>query len=308
MLYTIFLARVFKKGISWNKNTRRLYMDVQKKTEKNLQWHPAFYAGIQIEFKDEAENLIFENEHQLGTKPFGIDVLIIKKESEKPIQKNIGRIFRKYNIIEYKSPTDYLCVDDFYKVYGYTCFYKADVEQADSIKVEELTISLVCKNYPRKLVQHLQDERNYEVKNNGNGIYCVMGDKIPIQILVTKQLSKKENLWLRSLTNDLEESSDAEELIQEYKLHKEGNLYQSIMNIIVRANQKKFEEVRDMCQALEELMKDKFEERERIAEQLGEGRVNELNKRLAQNGRIDDIIKAAEDKVYQENLMQEFGL
>lgn len=269
---------------------------------------PAFYAGIQIELKDEAENLIFENEHQLGTKPFGIDVLIIKKESKKPIQKNIGRMFRKYNIIEYKSPTDYLCVDDFYKVYGYTCFYKADVEQADSVKVEELTISLVCKNYPRKLVLHLQEERNYEVISNGSGIYYVIGDKIPIQILVTKQLSKKENLWLRSLTNDLEETSDAEELIREYKHHKEGNLYQSIMNIIVQANQKKFEEVRDMCQALEELMKDKFEERERIAEQIGEGRVNELNKRLAQDGRIDDIIKAAEDRGYQEKLMQEFEI
>lgn len=29
-----------------------------------LQWHPAFYAGIQIELEGEAENLIFENEHQ----------------------------------------------------------------------------------------------------------------------------------------------------------------------------------------------------------------------------------------------------
>ena len=34
-----------------------------------LQWHPAFYAGIRIEFEEEKEKLIFENEHQLGTKP-----------------------------------------------------------------------------------------------------------------------------------------------------------------------------------------------------------------------------------------------
>lgn len=67
-----------------------------------LQWHPAFYAGIQIELQEENENLIFENEHQLGTKPKEIDVLIVKKRKNVPIQKNIGRIFRKYNIIEYK--------------------------------------------------------------------------------------------------------------------------------------------------------------------------------------------------------------
>ena len=84
-----------------------------------LQWHPAFYADIQIELEEEAGLLVFENEHQLGTKPKEIDVLIVKKEAEVPIRKNIGRIFRKHNIVEYKSPTDYLSIDDFYKVYGY---------------------------------------------------------------------------------------------------------------------------------------------------------------------------------------------
>ena len=57
--------------------------------ESAIQWHPAFYAGIQIEFSEEKEKLIFENEHQLGTKPKQIDILIIKKESEAELQKNI---------------------------------------------------------------------------------------------------------------------------------------------------------------------------------------------------------------------------
>lgn len=48
-----------------------------KEEKQVLQWHPAFYAGIQIELAEEAEKLIFENEHQLGTKPKEIDVLII---------------------------------------------------------------------------------------------------------------------------------------------------------------------------------------------------------------------------------------
>jgi len=39
------------------------------KEKTALQWHPAFYAGIQIEFAEEAHQLLFENEHQLGTKP-----------------------------------------------------------------------------------------------------------------------------------------------------------------------------------------------------------------------------------------------
>ena len=96
-----------------------------------LQWHPAFYADVQIELAENASNLMFENEHQLSTKPMEVDVVIIKKEAEYPIHKNIGRIFRKYNLIEYKSPEDYLSIDDFYKIYGYACFYKADTETAE---------------------------------------------------------------------------------------------------------------------------------------------------------------------------------
>lgn len=79
-----------------------------------MQWHPAFYAGLQVEFAEEAKELIFENEHHLGTKPRQIDALIIKKNPDAPLRKNIGRIFRTYNIVEYKSPEDYLSIDDFF--------------------------------------------------------------------------------------------------------------------------------------------------------------------------------------------------
>ena len=93
--------------------------DKERSSEKKpFQWHPANYAGLQIEFEDEKEYLSFEDEHQLGTKPMAIDILIIKNTEGYKVKKNIGRIFRKYNIIEYKSPDDYLSIDDFYKVYG----------------------------------------------------------------------------------------------------------------------------------------------------------------------------------------------
>ena len=81
-------------------------MEMQKEEAKMLQWHPAFFAEIQIELQEDAEHLIFENEHQLGTKPKEIDVLIIKKDKGRVIRKNIGRIFRQHNIVEYKSPLE----------------------------------------------------------------------------------------------------------------------------------------------------------------------------------------------------------
>lgn len=104
---------------------------MEQSKKEIFQWHPAFYAGLQVELKEGTQNLIFENERQLGTRPKEIDVLVIKRQKELPVHKNIGRIFRKYNIIEYKSPVDYLGIDDFYKVYGYLCFYKADTQEED---------------------------------------------------------------------------------------------------------------------------------------------------------------------------------
>ena len=42
--------------------------------------------------------------------------------------------------------------------------------------------------------------------------------------------------------------------------------------------------------------------------QQGLGRANALNVKLADAGRADDIIRAASDRTYQEQLFKEFGL
>ena len=69
---------------------------------------------------------------------------------------HFGRIVSE--IVEYKSPTDYLGIDDFYKVYGYAYFYKADTGRENEIPVEELTITFVSTGYPRKMLCHLEKE------------------------------------------------------------------------------------------------------------------------------------------------------
>ena len=59
-------------------------------------------------------------EYLLGSRPMRVD-LLIKKDRDLVIHKNIGQIFRTYNFLEYKDPDDYISVDDFYKVYAYAC-------------------------------------------------------------------------------------------------------------------------------------------------------------------------------------------
>ena len=242
-------------------------MAVQETKNTLLQWHPAFYAGIQIEFAEEAEKLQFENEHQLSKKPLGIDVLIIKKKNEDKIVKNIGRIFRKYNIIEYKSPEDYLSIDDFYKVLGYACFYKSDTDAENLIKAEEITISYVCESCPRKLIKHLEDDLKYEIVKEDKGIYYIVGSIFPIQLILTSELSGETNFWMRKLTNNLKEENDVVELATEYEKNRNNALYKAMMDVIVRANKGLFEEVKekDMCDAIRELFQDEIEEAQKKA-------------------------------------------
>ena len=236
--------------------------------KKLLQWHPAFYASIQIELSEEADKLIFEREHNLGTKPMLIDVLVIKKNSEDRILKNIGRIFRKFNIVEYKSPEDYLSIDDFYKVYGYCCFYKSQAEKQNGIKVDELTITFICSHYPRKFLKHLKSKRQIRVEKCDHGIYYLIGDSIPMQLIVTPKLSKEENLWLKHLTNKLK-SNEVEHLIKEFKKHENERLHKSVMDLIIHANNEVFREAKNMCDALMELMKEELEESKSIGLQQG---------------------------------------
>lgn len=237
-------------------------------TEKMLQWHPAFYAGIQIELSEEADKLVYEREHNLGTKPMLVDVLIIKKNSQDKIKKNIGHIFRKYNIVEYKSPVDYLSIDDFYKVYGYCCFYKSQAKKQNNIKIDELTITFVSYHYPRKFFKHLKARRGIQIEKYDKGIYYLIGDIIPMQVIVTPKLSEEQNLWLKHLTNRLK-SHEVGHLIREYKKYRNEPLHKSIMELIIRANNETFKGAMNMCDALMELFKEEFEQREGVLLQQG---------------------------------------
>lgn len=272
---------------------------------KVLQWHPAFYASIQIELADEADKLIFENEHQLGTKPKEIDVLIIKKNSKERICKNIGRIFRTYNIVEYKSPDDYLSVDDFYKVYGYACFYKADAPKEGQINPEEVTISFVSRNYPEKMVKHLREARHLDIMEGEKGIYYIDNDIFQMQLIVTSELQEESNLWLATLTNDLKGRKVIENLIHEYEQHKRENNYRSVMNVIVNANMEVFREVKKMCEALEELMKEELDAREKLGLQKGVQALIEVCNDL-ELSEDDILVKIVEKLNVTENDAKEY--
>ena len=228
-----------------------------------LQWHDGFHASLQIELRGEAAQLEFYSEHELYKKALRVDTLVIKNSDDTPVQKKIGKIFRKYNLIEYKSPGDYLNINDFYKVYGYACLYQSNTEKTHEIAMKDVTITFVCSHYPRKMLKILKEERKIEAEQIENGIYRLKNDSIAMQILVTWQLSAEENRWLTSLTRNLPMNENTKMLLREYQRNKGSILYQSAMDLIMQANKGIMEEDGSMvCDVLKEIFADEWKEKE----------------------------------------------
>ena len=224
-----------------------------------LQWHPAFQAAMQIELSEEMDKLEFLKEYNLTSGPLRIDTLIIKKEKDAEIQKQIGRIFKRYNILEYKSPEKSHTVNSFFKVVSYAGLLQSNTQREQEIPPEEITITLIGDRYPRRLLAYLKRRHRVGIEQAYPGIYYVEGLLFPMQVIVQRELDKGENVWLSRLRQNLQMQEDVEALARAYK-GKDGNpLYSAVMDLIVRANWKIYEEGETVCDALNELFADKLE-------------------------------------------------
>jgi hypothetical protein len=210
---------------------------------EKLKWHPAFLQALQRELIDYKNSLQFHYEYQLTAEPLRVDLLIIKKPRDLIIDKNIARIFKSDNIVEFKSPEDYLSVKDFLKVYAYACLYAAITPEAE---LSGVTLTFVEHRHPRELISYLTGERNYRVEETSPGIYTVSGDYLSIQLIETKRLPAEENLWLKSLTNDLEAGAASAILEAEKEATREAPL-NAYLDVLLRANSEAFLEAWSMA-------------------------------------------------------------
>ena len=246
----------------------------QKKSQK-LQWHPAFCSALRLELLEDAENLEFTDEFQLTEKPLQIDCTVVKVKRDCKIKNEIGKIFRKHNIFEYKSPMDELNIDTFYKAVAYACLYKVLPNHVNEIPAEEITITLIRDRKPVKLLGELE-KSGYGYKKEAAGIYYVNGAMFPMQIIESSELDVDMHVQLKALTNHLEESLMRQYLLQVSTFEgREKNLADIVLQVIVNSNMEKVREWKGseqtMCEALRVLMKEELKE-ERVAG-LREGRL-----------------------------------
>ncbi len=250
-----------------------------------IQWHSGFVAAMDLELSVNRDELIYEREYNLNTKPLEIDLLVIKKHSNVQISNEIGRIFQGHNILEYKSPEAHLNIDTFYKTIAYACLYKAYGKTVDERKADDITISIVREAKPEGLFEYLIN-RGFKVLNPYHGIYYVQNRELfPIQIVVTKELDGDSHTWLRSLSNTLEKEEMREllERIEGLTQTLDRELADAVLEVSIRANQEIVNELKgdeSMCQALLEIMEPEIN---KIVEEATEKVRKETEKRQAIN-------------------------
>jgi hypothetical protein len=220
-------------------------------SSSKIPWHPAFVQAMQQELEQYQDKLEFLPEHPLTAEPLEIDVVIIKKAPEAVIEKNIARIFKRINLLEYKSPEDYFSVSDFHKVLGYAFLYAS----FNKTPLEEMTISVIETRHPRDLLKYL-GERRCGVTENSPGVYVVSGHLVAIQIIECQKLALKENLWLKGLNTHLQTAEATIILEESRKRSKEAQLG-AYLHALLSANQETIEEVAKMAKerkTLEEVL------------------------------------------------------
>jgi len=213
-----------------------------------IYWHGAFYEALQLELHQYKEWLAFDDEYRLSEEALRMDVLVVKKNKDVQIEKNIGRIFKGHNIFEYKSETDNFSLWDYNKVLGYAFMYSA----FEKVPMPDITISISLTIFPRELIKILENERGYIVQRLDNGIHYIEGDVVPIQLLESKNLSAEENLFLRNLRSNLS-SEDMLKTLQLYKERKPLNEKDVFLDRLVKANLRAFKEAMNMSEAVKEI-------------------------------------------------------
>ncbi len=278
-----------------------------EKTE--IQWHPGFCGAAELELQSDRDALEFQREYNLSKKPLQIDLLIIKKVADIQIENEIGRIFKEYNVLEYKSPTDGLTIDDYYKTIGYACLYKGLGEKVNQVPAEELTLSIFREAYPRELFKALR-ESGYTIEEQFPGVYYILGNVLfDTQVVVTRRLSRETHSSLRILSRNADAEDVRTFLTKARRLDSPGNRHNAdaVLQASIHANKRLYDEIRrdlGMCEALRELMKDEID---KILEEATAKATEEAEAKAAAKA-AEEAAKAAEEAAKAAEKAMEKGM
>lgn len=275
--------------------TRRSHDLNRRKT----QWHMAVTPAMKLEFMEYSQILHYDTGYLLNTKALEIDLLIIKKDDDTVIKNEIGSIFQRHNIIEYKSPHDREGINAYFKVNAYASLYKIG-EGNCTYEPEDITITMIRRGKPYKLFKWFL-RHGCRVDKAYEGVYYIRNAGFfRMQVIVAKELDEANHIWIRSLTDTMDRQQ-AEQLIyksRELMDRPEAGYVDAVLQIAAKANRKIFDEVKkedgDMYQAFVELMQPEIDEavNKRLDEAVGKAvseALNEAEKEITARNKVEAI-------------------
>ncbi len=181
--------------------------------------------------------------------------------------------------------------------------------QIDTLVIKKEPGHQIQKSFGRML-RHLAKQYQAVAKKMYPGVFYVQGLMYPLQIVVNRWLSPEEHMWLSRLRKNLTIKDDVEVLAKVYKGREHSPLYAAAMDLIIRANQKKYKEAEGMCEALRELFADELIQKWNDGERSGkikgkeegkaEGKAESVLDLLMELGNVADDLK--EKILAQKNL------
>ena len=153
-------------------------------------------------------------ENVLGEAPPRADFIVLVEEEENQLRRKAGffQTFRRFNIIEYKRPSDSLNERVLRKAVGYANFYISMAEHEGDILSNQVTISIFRSVKNPKMFTEMTRNGSLSA-DEMNGIYHVHGyTDLPFQIVITSELEGEKYAIYRALTDKAKEE-DIEYLI-----------------------------------------------------------------------------------------------
>ena len=238
----------------------------RSKSKSRSDWHEGFEALLRIDMYEYGDAVKIFTEHEIGSGPPRVDFLELVETERVSFKKEIFRIFRRFNIIEYKNPYDSLNERVLRKVAGYANMYIGNAEHEGDVTPEQVTISVFRERKNKQLFKKLQAAGMLH-SAEASGIYRVTGiTDLPFQIVITEELEGDEYAAYRALTSRAKET-DMRMLIEnarEASSEIVRDHYNSVINLVLGKNPEYAGNVRRVFQmedVLMDIMKDRVEER-----------------------------------------------
>lgn len=202
-----------------------------KETEDKVYWHTLCFSALQAALKDYGQLEV--KSVKLQEKALEPDYLIIHQGWPEPTDHPMAQCFRRYNLVEYKSPKVYVHVNEYNKGLVYTRLHQI-YENSEDFLLKESSITFICSLWPQRMVEQLEMMGRRIVHNTPiPGIFQVEGEVCPCQIVVLNLLENLEVAYPFApfITGEKrKQMKPFVRLMEEYLAHEEDSVLKELIH------------------------------------------------------------------------------